>query len=374
MKLMEFEGKVLFQEEGIQTPTRKAAANVGEVLEAAEEIGFPVVLKAQVLSGGRGKRGGVKVVESREEAEQMADTLFQQGLTGEPVNIILVEETLDIAREFYVSITNDSVQAAPLLMASAEGGVDIESVPEDKISFKTIDTLLGLFGFQVRDAVSSWQLEEKVVRQVVDMGQKLYRVYKGYSADLVEINPLVLTSDNRVVALDAKVIIDDNAVYRQQKFSKSRDRYDNELEYLASQNNLSYVKLDGNIGLLCTGAGLTLASLDLISDNGGAAANFLESGGANYANTYHGLKLVLSDPDVKVLLINTFGLVSRSDVICRGLADSLKELKPAVPIVASIRGTGEEEARRIFREELGIEPFTNMEDAVKEVIRLAEVG
>jgi succinyl-CoA synthetase beta subunit len=214
-------------------------------------------------------------------------------------------------------------------------------------------------------------LDETQLKATVSIVQKLYQVYRQYDADLVEINPLALTTAGGIIALDAKVIINDNALFRQQRFKKSRERYDNELEYRASQYNLNYVKLQGNIGLLCTGAGLTLATVDLITDSGGAAANFLESGGANYANTYRGLQLVLSDPDVKVLLINTFGLVSRADVICRGLADGLKELKPEIPIVACIRGTGEEEARRIFREEYGIEPFEHMDEAILEAIKLA---
>jgi succinyl-CoA synthetase beta subunit len=371
MKLMEFEGKQLFHDAGIAIPRGGNASTVDAVLKTAEEIGFPVVVKAQVLSGGRGKRGGIKVVNSAFEAGDMAAALFDQGLTGEKVSTVLVEEGVNIAREFYMAITVDSEIGAPVLMASAEGGVEIESVPEDKISIRPINIFIGLQAFDVRSAVKGWGLEEQQIKEIVSIALRLYDVFKKYDADLVEINPLGLTAEGLVKALDAKVIINDNALFRQQRFEKSRERFDNDLEYRASQHNLNYVKLDGNIGLLCTGAGLTLATLDIINDSGGSAANFMEAGGANYANTFHGLQLVLSDPDVKVLLINTFGLVSRADVICRGLGDAIKELKPQVPIVASIRGTGEEEARRIFREELGIEPFYFMEAAINEAIKLA---
>lgn len=371
MKLMEYEGKQLFFEAGIPVPRGLAVSDSGAAGDAAGEIGFPVVVKAQVLSGGRGKRGGIKVVNNAGEALEMASALFNDGLTGETVGKVLVEEGVSIVREFYLAITVDSGIGAPVLMAGAEGGVDIESVPEDKIVIRPIDIFLGLQAFDVRAALKNWGLEEEQVKEIISVALKLYRVFRSCDADLAEINPLGLTAEGRVLALDAKVIINDNALYRRQKFLKTRERFDNDLEYRASKHNLNYVKLDGNIGLLCTGAGLTLATLDLLKDNGGHAANFMEAGGANYANTYHGLQLVLSDPAVKVLLINTFGLVSRADIICRGLADAIKELKPQVPIVASIRGTGEEEARRIFIEELGIKPHHCMASAITEVIKLA---
>jgi len=371
MKLMEFEGKQLFDEAGISVPRGRTAATVEEVAQALQEAGLPAVVKAQVLSGGRGKRGGIKVVHSADEGTALAGELLERGLTGEEVTALLVEEAVALSREFYLAVTVDAELGAPVLMACAEGGVDIESVPEGKIVIKPIDIYLGLQAFDVRAAVKGWNLEAEQLKEVIAVALKLYRVFRSYDADLAEINPLGLLSDGRIMALDAKVIINDNALYRQQKFQKIRARFDNDLEFRASRHNLNYVKLDGNIGLLCTGAGLTLAALDLITDHGGCAANFLEAGGANYANTYHGLQLVLSDPQVKVLFINTFGLVSRADVICRGLADAIAGLKPEVPIVASIRGTGEEEARRIFREELGIEPYYDMVSAIREVINLA---
>lgn len=371
MKLMEYEGKALFKEAGIPVPGGIVVEDAEDTGESVAEILYPAVVKAQVLSGSRGKRGGIKFVDSEKDAGEVVASLLTGGFAGEKVGKVLIEEKVNLAREFYISITVDGKKGAPVLMASAEGGVDIESVPQEKISIIPVEVLLGLRGFQVRDAVKNWGLKEDEIKQIVSIGLKLYQIFRQYDAELVEINPLGLTSEGKILALDAKVIVNDNAVYRQQRFPKSRERYDNDLEYRASQYNLNYVKLDGNIGLLCTGAGLTLATLDLISDYGGKAANFLESGGANYANSYHGLELVLSDPDVKVLLINTFGLVSRSDVICRGLADSLKKLKPKVPIVASIRGTGEEEAQRIFKEELGINPFSDTEEAVKEAVKLA---
>jgi succinyl-CoA synthetase beta subunit len=368
---MEFEGKELFAEEGILVPRGRVATSAAEAVAVADEIGYPTVVKAQVLSGGRGKKGGIKFASTAEEVQELAVTLLASKLAGEGIARILVEEKVSLEREFYLAITNDARSGLPILMASAEGGVEIENVPEGKIVILPIDIFLGLRAYQIRAAVKPWGLSQEQVTQVIDMGEKLYQIYCKYDADLAEINPVGLNDEGKLLALDAKVIIEDNSSFRQQRFSITRDRYENELEYRAAQNNLNYVKLNGNIGIICTGAGLTLATLDMIAMSGGRPANFLESGGANYNNAFRGLQMVLSDSDVEVLLINTFGLVSRSDVICRGLADVLQQLKPSIPIVACIRGTGEEEARRIFREELGIVSFESMEAAVTEAIRLA---
>jgi succinyl-CoA synthetase beta subunit len=370
MKLLEHEGKMLFRQVGISVPDSICASSLNEVRNAIEKIGVPVVVKAQVLSGGRGKRGGILIADTFPEAVDKAKMLFEKGLTGEKVSAVLIEEAVSLNREFYMAITIDAEAGKPVLMVSSKGGVEIESVPEANIATSLIDISTGLQDFELRAAIKNWDMEESQIKEIINVGLRLYKVFRQYDADLVEINPLGLTNSGNIMALDAKVIINDNSLFRQQGFEKIRERFDNELEYRASQHNLNYVKLNGNIGLLCTGAGLTLATLDLINDNDGSAANFLESGGANYTNTFHGLELVLSDPEVKVLMINTFGLVSRADVICRGLADAIKGLKPEVPIVASIRGTGEEEGRRIFREELGIEPYDSMEKAIKAAIKL----
>lgn len=371
---MEYEGKELFKEAGIPLPKSQTAANVDEVAKASAHTGFPLAIKAQVLSGGRGKRGGVRVFSEMESAMSFAKTLLEEGLTGERVSRVLVEKEIKYEKEFYMSITANPLLKKPVLMASLEGGVEIESVQKENIAIEGIDVFLGLQGFAVRRAVKGWGLDEAVVKQIINIAMKLYSIYRRYDAELVEINPLALTADGKVIALDSKIIINDNALYRQQQFARSRERYENDLEFRASKYNLNYVKLKGNIGLICTGAGLTLSTLDLVYDQGGSAANFMEAGGANYNNTYRGLELVLSDPDVKVLLINIFGLVSRSDVICRGLADCLKDLKPDIPIVACIRGTGEEVAREIMREEIGIEPFVDMEEAVIDAIKIAGVN
>jgi len=370
VRLFEFEGKQLFKEEGIPIPDGDAVNSAEEAVEVAERIGYPVAVKSQVLSGSRGKRGGIKLADTREEVVGHAGVLLDQGFSNEKVGTVLVEKKVDIAREFYLSIVPDSYSGKPLLMGSPEGGVDIESVSHTVVT-EPVDVFRGLQPYQVRKVIKSWGLGEEQVRKVIELALKLYGLFHKYDAELVEINPLVMTGEGDIIALDSKVIINDNALFRQPRFKKTRERFDNELEYKAATYNLNYVKLDGNIGVLCTGAGLTLATLDLIAKNGGRAANFLESGGGNYQNAYNGLNLVLSDPDVKVLLINTFGLVSRADVICEGLAKVLKDLDADIPVVASIRGTGEEKARKIFKDELGIEPFDNTESAVLEAIRLA---
>jgi succinyl-CoA synthetase beta subunit len=244
-------------------------------------------------------------------------------------------------------------------------------MPPELIRTQTIDVFRGLKTYHIRKVIKGWPLTEEEAGQIIKIVRNMYQLMVQLDAELVEINPLVRTSGGEIMALDAKVIINDNALYRQKQFERTPDHFDNELEFRASQYNLNYVKLDGNIGLLCTGAGLSLATIDLINDLGGKAANFLESGGANYSNAYNGMSLVLSDPQVKVLLINTFGLVSRADVICSGLAQVLSSMEVDIPIVAVIRGTGEEEARRIFRQELGLEPFDNMEEAVQHAVKLA---
>lgn len=374
MKLYEYEGKELLARHGIPVPQGLVAGSLEEVEEAARKIGGPVVLKSQILQGGRGKAGGIKFATSPETARQMAGEILGQQLKSEKVSKVLVEQKLDIAQEFYLSITIDAVQGSPLIMASAAGGMDIEEVAKEspeKIIMETIPIFLGLMPFQARRVAYNLGLDGKQVNAAVDIMLKLYQVFRKYDAELVEINPLVVTSTGELVAADAKVIIYDNALFRQKEFVKGPERFEDEREYRASQYGLGYVKLDGNIGILCTGAGLTMTVLDLINYYGGKPANFLEFGGATYKNSYYALELVLTDPDVKVVLINTFGLVARADVISQGLAQAIQELKPPVPIVASIRGTGEEEARRILQEQTNIKLYPNVEEAVRAAVEIA---
>lgn len=374
MKLFEYEAKGVFQEYGVPVPRGEVCETPEGAAEIANKLGSPVVVKSQVLVGGRGKAGGILLAGDPAAAREAAGRLLAMTIAGEPVRRVLVEERLAIAKEFYLSLVIDPGLVAPVLMASGAGGVDIEEVAAKTphlVFTQPVDIGRGLQAFQAWNVLADAGMPPGAMRAAVALVTGMYHLFRQRDAELVEINPLVLTEDGRVVAADAKLIINDNALFRQAWVPRTRDHFDNDLEYEASQHGLNYVKLSGNIGLLCTGAGLSMATLDLVSREGARAANFLESGGANYRNAYHGLRLVLNDPDVKVLLINTFGLVSRADVICRGLADALKELGTTKPIVAAIRGTGEETARRIFLEELGITSCPDTGAAVRKAVEIA---
>ncbi|MGI6284369.1 ADP-forming succinate--CoA ligase subunit beta [Neomoorella humiferrea] len=374
MKLYEYEGKELFKKMGIPVPRGMMITSAAAAAEAAAQLGSEVVIKSQILQGGRGKAGGIKFAATPEAAREAAAAILGSQLKAETVSKLLVEEKLAIARELYLAITIDPVKASPLIMASAAGGMDIEEVAREtpeKIVRETVPIFRGLMPFQARRIAYRLGLEGKDANNFTDILLKLYRVFRSFDAELAEINPLVVTGDGKMVAADAKVNIYDGALFRQKDFVKGPERYDNEREYRAAQYGLGYVKLDGNIGVLCTGAGLTMTVLDLINYYGGKPANFLEFGGATYKNSYYAMQLVLEDPDVKVILINTFGLVARADVISQGLAQAIKELKPPQPIIASIRGTGEEEAREILRKEVGLEPYANVEEAVRAAVKLA---
>lgn len=374
MKLYEYEGKELFKKMGIPVPRGMMITSAEAAAEAAAQLGSEVVIKSQILQGGRGKAGGIKFAATPEAAREAAATILGSRLKAETVDKLLIEEKLAISRELYLAVTIDPVQAAPLIMASAAGGMDIEEVAREtpeKIVRETVPIFRGLMPFQARRIAYRLGLEGKDANNFTDILLRLYRVFRSFDAELAEINPLVVTADGKMVAADAKVNIYDGALFRQKDFVKGPERYDNEREYRAAQYGLGYVKLDGNIGVLCTGAGLTMTVLDLINYYGGKPANFLEFGGATYKNSYYAMQLVLEDPYVKVILINTFGLVARADVISQGLAQAIKELKPPQPIIASIRGTGEEEAREILRKEVGLEPYANVEEAVRAAVKLA---
>lgn len=372
MRIFEYQAKEIFRQSGITTPRGIVCHKAEDVPVALCKLGGQGVIKAQVLAGGRGKAGGVVMVDNEEAALTAARRILTMEIKGQPVQSLLLEEKLDIGREYYLAVTIDHAQGCPLIMASAAGGMDIEEIAKEspeQIIREEIDIKLDLQAFQARNILLAMGLKGEILKQALDVLMKLYSVFRRYDAELVEINPLVITRNGQVMAADGKININDNALFRQ-NFPKVREQYVNEREYQAALLGLSYVKLDGNIGVLCTGAGLTMATLDLIKLNGGASANFLESGGGNYRNAYHGLEIVLSDPDVKVMLINTFGLVSRADVIIKGLVEALDQIGISKPIVASIRGTGEEEAREMWWEKTGQEPFADMEDAICRAIAI----
>jgi succinyl-CoA synthetase beta subunit len=377
MKLYEYEGKSLFAARGIPVPMGFVAESPEEAKVQAGKIGRPVVIKSQILQGGRGKAGGIKFANTPEEASIISQDIIGAKLKSEQIKKILIEEKLDIAKEYYLSITIDAPSASPIIIASSAGGVDIEEIAQqspEKIVMEKVNIFRGLLPYQARRVCYKMGLAGVEAIKIADVIVRLYQIFRQYDAELVEINPLVITGDGQIIAADAKVNIYDNALYRQKQFTRKREHFEREEEFQAAEIGLGYIKLEGNIGICCAGAGLTMMTLDLINYHGGRAANFLEFGGAQYKNAYNALNLVLQDPAVKVVLINVFGLIARADVISQGLAEAVKSLKPSVPLVASIRGTGEEEGHRILKEEIGLTAFKDAEEAVKEAIKIAGGG
>lgn len=373
MKLFEYEGKQIFREYALNVPNGQVCCTPDEVRACFAKMGAGV-LKSQVLQGGRGKAGGIRFPHNAEEAYRLSAELFDQGLKQEPVRRLLVEEKVNIGKEFYLSISFDPRRGLPIIMASAAGGVDIEEVSRNQPSMlirEYVDLFLGCSPFLARKIAFALVPDSELAAKVAQLISTLYQIFVDYDAELVEINPLVVTKENELIVLDSKIIINDNAVFRQKEFTNNPDRFSHAFEYQAAEYGFNYVKLDGDIGVLCTGAGLTMTTLDLIDYYGGKAANFLEFGGATYQNSHKALNLVLNDSAVKVVLINTFGLVARADVISVGLVEALTELKPSVPIICSIRGTGQEAARENMAQ-LGLHPCRNVEEAVQRAVAIAK--
>lgn len=371
MKLFEYEAKELFGNAGIPVPRGMVIGSADEVAGALREFPPPWAIKSQVLRGGRGKAGLIRFASTVEEAEREVRALFDL-----PISIpkLLIEERLDIRREIYLSVTVDPETASPLLIACAEGGMDIEEIDRlypHMIIREQIDIRRGLGGYQARDVMYGLGLDRQMIRPGIELLSGVYSLFREHDAELVEINPLVITGQGQLVAADAKFNIDDNARFRQRTHTRSRDHFDHELEFEAFSSGLTYIHLDGEIGVMSAGAGLTMTVLDLIDHFGGRAANFLEFGGALYERAREAMKITLSNPSVKVVLITTFGLIARADVIAGGIVRAIKEFEPEVPIVAAVRGTGEEKATEILRE-AGLTPFSDLEEAVKEAVRISK--
>ncbi len=368
MKLFEYQAKKIFAEAEIPIPAGKVIENVSQLDDILGEVGLPCVLKAQVLSGGRGKAGLIQFASSKEEAKQKAEELFS---SEKGVRELLVEEKLDIETELYMSITYEPLEGKAILMASASGGVDIEELARtspEKVVTEHIDVTHGLLPFHGREVMFKLGLSGDVFKQGMSVLSKLYDLYRSKDAVLVEINPLVVTSDGSMVAADAKIDIDDNSLFRQPEFSEAVDNYTSEIEYDAAKAGIPYVQFDGDISLLCAGAGLTNTVYDLINDFGGSVANYLEFGGPNYKRGVEAMEFALRNKP-KVILVVTFGTIARADVVAQGIADGKEKWKPQMPIVTAIRGTYEEEAREILQSS-GVEVFADTEQAVKRAIKL----
>lgn len=367
MKLFEFQAKEAFAESGIPIPKGILVTGPNEVAAAVKTVGLPCVLKSQVLSGGRGKAGLIQFVKTEAEALEKATALFA---SEHGVRRILVEEAVDIAQEIYLAITLDPVSAKAIIIASAEGGVEIETLAveaPDKLVQLYVDIDYGLMQHQVREVTFGLNLQGDIAKGVGEILRNLFVVFRKYGAELAEINPLFVTKSGTVVAGDGKLIVDDNI--NQNKYPKTRDYYDTDAEYEAALEGIPYLQFDGDISLMCAGAGLTTTVFDLINYSGGKVANYLEFGGPNYKKAREAMRLCLKN-QCKVILVVTFGTIARADVMATGLVEAIQELKPQVPIVTCIRGTNEEGAFATLRA-AGLEPLSETEDAVRRAVDIA---
>jgi succinyl-CoA synthetase beta subunit len=378
MNLHEYQAKELFQRAGIPIAPGIVAVTPAEARAAAISIGGTVVVKAQVHSGGRGKAGGVKLAATPDEAEEKARAILGLTIAGLPVRKVLVTSAVDIASETYAAILVDRAAKRPLLMLSAAGGVDIEETAKTNpkaIVKITIDPVTGLLPWQARAAMARIGRTGKEGLALADILVRLYRVFWDEDASLAEINPLVVTRDGQALALDAKVSIDDNALYRHDDLEAMRDTADETAgSILARERGLSYVPLDGDIGCIVNGAGLAMATMDLVKHYGGQPANFLDIGGSsNPEKVVAALKIILGDSTVKAILFNIFGGITRCDDVARGILAALDQLQLEVPLVIRLTGTNEEIARKILAER-GLTATTSMDEGVKAAIAAAQGG
>lgn len=382
MNIHEYQAKEILRKYGVAVPRGKVAFSVEEAEAAARELGGSIfVVKAQIHAGGRGKAGGVKLAKSVEEvkkytAEMLGKKLVthQTGPEGKEVRRVLIEEGIDIARELYLGIVLDRSVSRLVFMASTEGGVEIEKVAAEKpeaILKEYVDPKIGLQPFQARKIAFGLGLEGEQVKNAVKFVLSLYRAFTESDASLAEINPLVVTGSGQVLALDAKMNFDDSALYRHPDIAEMRDLHEEDpLEVEASKYHLNYIKLDGNVGCMVNGAGLAMATMDIIKLAGGMPANFLDvGGGANVETVANGFKIILSDPNVKAILINIFGGIVRCDRVAKGIIEAAKLVDINVPLVIRLAGTNAEEAAQLLKESaMNFEVAQTLEEAAYKVV------
>ena len=389
MKIHEYQGKNIFKSYGIPIQNGYVIENIDDVPATIAKVQKEfnteaVMVKAQIHAGGRGKGGGVKYSPSTEQALENAQNMLgmqlvthQTGADGQKVRKLYITESLDIKKEYYCAITLDRSQTKDVFMVSSEGGVEIEKVAEEtpeKIIKVWIDPLVGMKSFQARKLAFGLGLTGDAFKTAIKVFMKMYTCYLGTDATIIEINPLVLTEDNRIVALDAKFNFDGNAIYRHKDIAELRDVHEEDpTELEASKFDLNYIKLDGNVGCMVNGAGLAMATMDIIKLAGGEPANFLDVGGAASAETVkNGFKLILSDEHVKAILINIFGGIVRCDRVANGVIQAVKDLGLKVPVVVRLEGTNAQEAKTILSESgLAIISANDMKDAAKKVVDAA---
>jgi succinyl-CoA synthetase beta subunit len=376
MKLHEYQSKQIFARFGVPIPKGRVAATATEARQIAEELGSRVVIKSQVLVGGRGKAGGIRLAKSPKEAEEVATQILGMEIKGLPVRKVLVDEAANIDHEIYLGITNDRAARRPVMMASSAGGVEIEEVARqtpEKIIKVHIDPLLGLRDYQTRDVALGIDLPREYWKQFGEISGSLWRAYLECDATLAEINPLVITKEKTLVALDGKMLLDDNALFRHTDLAEMRD-VDEEApaETEARKYGLSFIKLDGQIGCMVNGAGLAMATMDIVKLFGGGPANFLDiGGGAGADKVAAALRIILSDANVKAILFNIFGGITRCDEVARGILTALAEVKPKIPMVVRLVGTNAEEGRRLLADAKMI-TANSLSEAAKKAVAAAK--
>jgi succinyl-CoA synthetase beta subunit len=378
MDLLEYQGKQVFARHGVPVPSGRHAQTVDEAAAAADDIGYPCVIKAQVQIGGRGKAGGIKLAKGHGEARDHAQAILGMDIRGLTVHELWVEGASEIASEYYASVVFDRSAKAPLVMLSTKGGMDIEEVAEsdpDAIARLHVDPLLGFQEFHGRRLAFEAGVDADVVRPVGVMLTKLYEVFVSEEATLVEVNPLIVTPERDVKALDAKVTLDDNALFRHPDNAELRDpSREDPQERMAKERGLTYVKLDGNIGILGNGAGLVMSTLDVVAQAGGSPANFLDAGGGSKAEAItSAVEVILSNENVKAVLFNIFGGITRCDEVARGLIEAFDQINPSVPFVVRLDGTNDVEGRQLLAEASlpKVHTESTMDEAAHKVVELA---
>ncbi|WP_354699310.1 Succinate--CoA ligase [ADP-forming] subunit beta [Paraconexibacter sp. AEG42_29] len=379
MDLLEYQGKQLFGRHGLAVSDGKAVTTVDDAVAAANEIGYPVVVKAQVLIGGRGKAGGVKLAANEAEAREHATNILGLDIKGHIVRTVWIEYASDIATEYYASVLLDRGAKKPLVMFSVEGGVEIETVAEEtpeKLIKQNVDPLVGLTREQAVDIATKGGADDDVIEGVADALLALYTVWIEEDCSLAEINPLIVTPDRKVKALDAKVTLDGNALFRHPENKDLGDSANADpIEVKAAEQDVIYVKLDGDIGIMGNGAGLVMSTLDVVAGAGGNPANFLDAGGgSDAAKVTQAIELILSNDAVNAVLLNIFGGITRCDEVAKGLVEAFAQLKPTVPFVVRLDGTNDVEGRKILEDAAlpNVHAATTMDSAAELVVKLAK--
>lgn len=372
MKLHEYQSKSIFSKFNIPIPRGRVTANAFDAKQIAADLGERVVIKSQVLIGSRGKAGGVRLIKNHKQVEEIATHILGMEIKGLPVRKILVEEAININREIYLGITNDRSQRKPILMASAEGGIDIEETAmkkPEKIIRTHIDPFLGLQNFQVRNVAAGIDLPQNLWRSFVHISHGLWSLFNENDATLAEINPLVITEEQTLMALDGKIVIDDNALFRHPDLSERRDNdIEDPIENEARKYGLSYIKLDGEIGCMVNGAGLAMATMDIIKHFGGSPANFLDiGGGASSEKVSVAFRTILADTNVKTILVNIFGGITRCDEVASGIMNAYTEINTDLPIIVRLVGTNAEGGKKLLKDSQMITAETLVEAAQKAI-------